>query len=165
MPFKERGVSKMIAEVEATNRRLRECIRARELAATHRLERMRRLWMLEEQTAWKRETGFDQIEITAKMDAQRFRTGFDSEPLYSKLYNPRWPHSQEEHKLDMGVEIEGLRLEILHSQSAPLPQDDLTPRRSPTVGTGSEEPGLPRAGKQSMEREGFFRELLSVTLF
>ena len=62
---------------------------------------------------WKREAGFDRIEIIAGMDAQRFRTGFDSEPLYSKLYNPRWPHSPEEHKLDVDVEIERPRFEIL----------------------------------------------------
>ena len=51
MPTKERDVRKMIAEVEATIWRLRECIRVRELAATHRLERIRHLRMLEEQEA------------------------------------------------------------------------------------------------------------------
>ena len=54
-----------------------------ELAATHRLERMRRFRILEEQDTWKREGGFDQIETIAQMDAQRFRAGFDSRPLYS----------------------------------------------------------------------------------
>ena len=74
---------------------------------------MRRLWMLEEQKAWKREAGFDRIEIAAKMDAQRFRTGLDSEPFYSKLYNLRWPHTQKEHTLEMNVEVERLRTEIV----------------------------------------------------
>ena len=32
---------------------------------------MRRLRMLEEQEAWKREAGFDRIEIIAEMHAQR----------------------------------------------------------------------------------------------
>ena len=65
MPFKERDVRKRIAEVEATSWRPREYIPARELAAMHRLERMRRLQMLEEQKGLKRGAGFDRIEITA----------------------------------------------------------------------------------------------------
>ena len=85
LPFKELDVRKMIAEVETTSWLLRECIRVRELAATHRLEQMRRLRMLEEQKAWKRESGFDQIEIIAKMREQYFLAGFDLEPTYSKL--------------------------------------------------------------------------------
>ena len=85
----------MIAEAEVTSRHLREYIRARELAATHRLERMQRLRMLEEQEAWKREAGFNRIEITAEMDAHCFRTGFNSEALYTKLYSSRWPHISE----------------------------------------------------------------------
>ena len=97
---------------------------------------MRRLRMLEEQEARKREAGFDRIEITAEMDAQRFRTGFDSESLYTKPHNPRWPYSPTEHKLDMNVEIKRLRLKVLLSQPAPSPQDDLLPRRLPAVGTG-----------------------------
>ena len=49
----------MIAEeVEAMSWRLREMIRAKELAATHRLGQMRRLLMLEEHKVWKRETFF-----------------------------------------------------------------------------------------------------------
>ena len=55
--------------------------------------------MLEEQKTWKREAGFDKIETTAEMDAQRFRTGLDSETIILKLYNPKWPNTPEEHKL------------------------------------------------------------------
>ena len=74
----ERCESKVIAEVQATSWRLRDCIRVRELVATHRLEKMHRLRMLEEQKAWKREAGFDIIiEVTAEMDEQRLRPGFD----------------------------------------------------------------------------------------
>ena len=62
------------------------------------------------------------------MHEQHFLAGFDSEPLYSKLSNPRWRHSPKEHKLDMGVEIERLRLETLLSQPALSPQDDLWPQ-------------------------------------
>ena len=126
----------MRREIEATSWRLSECIRVRELASTH----MCRLRILEEQKSWKRETGFDGIEIIAEIQAQLLPADFDSEPLYTGLYNPRWPHTPEEHKLDMDVKIEQLRLEILLSQPAPSPQDDFSPRRSPAVGTGLVEP-------------------------
>ena len=67
---------------------------------------MRRWRMLEEKKAWKREASFDRIETTAEMDAQRFRTGLGSEPFYTKLYNPRWSHTPEEHTLEMRVDVE-----------------------------------------------------------
>ena len=79
----------MIAEVRGISWRLRKCIRLRELVATHRLGQTRRLRMLEEQKAWEQEAGFDRIEITAEVDEQRLRKGFDSQPFYTKLYNPR----------------------------------------------------------------------------
>ena len=50
---------------------------------------MRRLRMLEEKKAWKREVGFNKVETTDEMDAERFRAGFDSEPFDAKLYIPR----------------------------------------------------------------------------
>ena len=156
MPFKERDVRKMVTEVETTSWRLRECIRVRELAVTHRLERIRRLRMLEEQEAWKREAGFDCIKIIAEMDTQRFRADFDLNSLYSKLYNPRWPHTPAEYTLEMNGDIERLRMEILPSQPVPPPQCYPSPRRSPAVGTGLDEPGLPRAETQSREGEGTF---------
>ena len=74
MTIDEREIAKMIAEVEAISWRLRDTIRVRELAATHRLGQMRRLPMLEEQKAWKREVGFDHFETAAEMDETRFRT-------------------------------------------------------------------------------------------
>ena len=123
-PNREHDVRKTITEVEATSWRLRECMRVGELAATHGLERMRRLRILEQQETWKRETGFDRIEITADMDAQRFRTVFDSEPIYTKLYNPRGPHTPEEHALEMRVDVERLRMEVVLSQPAPPSQCD-----------------------------------------
>ena len=53
MSIDEIDVRKIIAEVQATSWRLRECIRVRELAATQRLGQIRRLRMLEEQKPWK----------------------------------------------------------------------------------------------------------------
>ena len=49
----------------------------------------------------EREADFDRIEITAEVDAQRFRTDFNVEPLHAKLYNPL--HTPEDHKLEMRV--------------------------------------------------------------
>ena len=74
------------------------------LAATHRLEQMRRLGMLEEQAGFDRienttetcEQHFLAIENTTETCEHHFLAGFDSEPLYTKLYNPRWPHSRED---------------------------------------------------------------------
>ena len=90
---REHNVRQVIEEVKATSWRLR---RVRELTAMQRLGQMLGLRMLEEQKAWNREAGFDRIEITAEFDEQRFRTGFDSQPFYTKLYNPRWPHTPAE---------------------------------------------------------------------
>ena len=127
----------------------------RKLAATHILGQMRRLRMLEGQKAWKREAGFGRIEITAEIDARHLRAGFDLEPFYTKLYTPRWPHTPEEYTLEMRVDVERLRMEILLSQPAPPPQCKSSPRRSPAVDTGSDEPGTPHAEIQSTGREGF----------
>ena len=46
------------------------------------------------------------------MDAQGFRTSLDLKPFYRKLYNPRWPHTPEEHTLEMKVDVERLRMEL-----------------------------------------------------
>ena len=82
MSIQENDVRKIIAEVEATRWHLRECIRVGELAFTHRLGHMRRLWMLEEQKAWKQEAGFDYTYTAAEMDARCFRTNLVSEPFF-----------------------------------------------------------------------------------
>ena len=46
-----RNIIDEVVLIEATSQRLRECIRVRELAATHRLGKMCRLRMLEKQKA------------------------------------------------------------------------------------------------------------------
>ena len=58
--------------------------------------------------------------------------------------------------LEMRVDVERYRMETVHSQPAPPPQYDLSPRRSPAVGTASDEPGVSRAESQSTEKEVFF---------
>ena len=99
------------------------------------------------------------------MDAQRFRTTLDSELFYTKLYNPRWPHTPEEHTLEMRVDVERLRMKVVYSQLAPPPQYDSSPQQSPAVGTGSDEPGVSRAESQSTESEGIFPLQASVDGF
>ena len=141
MSIQESDVRKIVAEVEATSWRLREWIRIRELAATHRLGQIRCLRMIEEQKAWKREAGFDYIDTAAEIDAQRSRTNLVSDFVFcSKMFNPRWPHTYDEFTLKMRVDVEGLRMEIVLSQPEPPPQCDPSPRRLPAVDTGSEEP-------------------------
>ena len=51
MSVYERDVRNIITEIDATSWRLRETIRVRELAATHRLGKISCLRMLEEQKA------------------------------------------------------------------------------------------------------------------
>ena len=171
MTADERDIANMIAEVEATSWRLRETIRVRELAATHRLGQMRHLLMIEEQKAWKREVGSDRIETTDKMDEKRFRTSLVSEPFfYRNMFYPRRPYTPDEFTLEMRVDVERLRMEIILSQPAPRPQCDLSPRRlpavdtgsketgtlrrSPAIGTGSDEPGVSQT--ESTEKEEMF---------
>ena len=144
MTVDEHGITNMIAETKATSWRLRETIRVRELVATHILGKMRRLLMLEEHKVWEQEVGFNRVETAAEMDTQRFRTSLVSEPFYSKMYNPRWPHNSDEFTLDMRVDLKRLRMDIIFSQLAPRPQCDLLPRRLLAVDTGSEEPGTLR---------------------
>ena len=111
------------------------------------------MWMLEKQATWKREDGFDRIKIIAEMHehtVRRLHTGFDTEPLYTELYNnSRWSPTPEEFSLDMNVKVESLRLEVLLSQPS-------QGRRSHAVGTGLDEPGVPHPEMQQTEQEGTF---------
>ena len=99
------------------------------------------------------------------MREQHFLAGFHSEPLYTKLYNPRWPHSPEEHKLEMEVDVERLRMETLLSQLTPPLQCHSSPQRAPAVDTRSDEPGTPQKESQPTKREGNFRLQASVDGF
>ena len=79
--------------------------------------------MLEKQAAWKRWGGFDRIEIIAEMHEEilrRLHAGFDPEPFYTGFYNPRRPRTPEEFSLDLKVEMESLRMELLLSKQSLL---------------------------------------------
>ena len=52
---------------------------------------------------------------------RRLHEGFDSEPLYFGLYNPRQPPTPEEFTLNMNVEVKSLRLKVLLLQPLPPP--------------------------------------------
>ena len=116
----EHVFAKMVAEeVEATSWCLRETIRVRELAATHRTGQMRRLLMLKEQKAWKREFGFDCIETAAEIDEKRFHTSLVSDPFFFRnMFNPRRPHTPDDFTLEMKLNVQRLRTEIILSQLA-----------------------------------------------
>ena len=181
MTVKEHDFAKMIAEVEETSWHIRETIRGRELAATHRLGQMRRLLMLEEHEIWKREFGFDCIETAAEMVEKRSRTSTSPVPdplFYRNMAIPRHSHAPDEFTVEMKVDVEGLRMEIILSQPAPPQCDPLprraavdtgseepgTPRRSPAIGTGSDEPGVSRI-ETSMEEEGLLPLQTSMDFF
>ena len=151
----ERDITKMIAkEVEATSWRLRETIRVRELAVTHRLGQMRRLFMLEEQKTWKQEADFDYIETAAEMDARRSRSNIISETFfYRNMFNPRHQHTPDEFTFEMEVDVELLRTGITLSQPAPQPQCNPSPCRLPTVDAGSEEAGTLRRSSANSNNE------------
>ena len=175
----ESDIRKIIAEVEATSWRLRETIRDREFAATHRLGQMRRLLIFEKQKTWKRKVGFNLIETATEMDAQRFRTSLVSEPFYSKMGNLRCPHNPDEFTIEMRVAVERLKMEIILSQPAPSQCDPLprrlpaaetgseeprTPQRSPAIGTGSDTTGVSRV-ETITEEEGVLRLETSMNVF
>ena len=144
MTVKEHDFAKIIAETEATSWRLRETIRVRKLAATHRQGQMRRLLMHKKHNTWKREFGFDRIETSTEMDEQHSRTSTSPvpDPFFCRnMVIPRHPHTPDEFTLEMEVDVEGLRMKIIISQPA-SPQCDPLPRLA-MVGTGSEEPGTP----------------------
>ena len=145
MTLAERDVRLMIAELAATHGHVHELIRTRELASSYKLEQMRRVRTLEKQASWKREGGFDRIENIAEIHEQTLRclhAGFDSEPLYTGLYNPRWPPTPEELTLNINIETERFSLEIPFSQPPPPPQYESSLRRSPAAGKGFDEPGV-----------------------
>ena len=151
MPESECNCRLMIVVLRATREHMRELIWVRELASSHQLEQMRCVRMLEKQATWKREGNFDRIEIIAEIHEQTLRrphAGFDLELLYTGLYNPRWLHNLQTSMLEMNVEVEILRLEILFSQPPTPPQYDALPRRSPAAGTWLDEPGVPHAVTQ-----------------
>ena len=144
MTIEERDVARMSEDLGTTIWRLRETVRVVKLAATHRLEQMRSLLMHERHKVWKREFGYDRIEMAAEIDEKRSRTSTSpvSNPfLYRNMVIPEHPHTPEEFHLHMKVDVEWLRMEIILSQPSSS-ECDTSPRRA-VVDTGSAEPGTP----------------------
>ena len=100
--------------------------------------------MHEKDKVWKREFGYDRIETAVEMDGKRSRTSTSPVPnpfFYRNMVIPGHPHMPGEFDLQMKVDVEGLRMEIILSQP-PSSECDPSPRRA-AVDTGSEEPGTP----------------------
>ena len=88
MTIEERDVARMSEDLGTTIWRLRETVRVAKLAATHRLKQMRSLLMHERHNVWKREFGYDRIEIAAEMDEERSRTS--TSPVSKLSYIETW---------------------------------------------------------------------------
>ena len=117
--------------------------------------------MYEKHEAWKREFGFDCIEMAAEMDEKHSRTStspVQNPFFYRNMVIPRHPHTPDTFTLEMKVDVEGLRIKIILSKPASSQCDPSqrraavdtgseepgTPSQSPAIGTGSEEPGESR---------------------
>ena len=100
--------------------------------------------MHEKHKTWKPEFGFDCIETAAEMNKKRSRTSASPVPnpfFYRNMVIPRQPHTLEKFSLEIKVDAEGLRMEIILSQ--PTPSECYPSPRRAAVDTGSEEPGTP----------------------
>ena len=140
----ERDYARMSEDLGTMIWRLRETVRVAKLATTHRRGQMRSLLMHEKHKVWKREFGFDRIETAAEMDEKRSRISTSPVPnpfFYRNMVIPEHPHTTEEFNLQMKVDVEGLRMEIILSQPSSS-ECDTSPRRA-AVDTGSQEPGTP----------------------
>ena len=84
---------------------------------------------------------------------KRLHAGLDLEPSYTGLYNSKRSPVPEEYTLDMKVEVESWRLEVLLSQLLPPSQYDVSPPRSSAAGTGLEEAGVPHPEMQQTKQE------------
>ena len=94
---------------------------------------------------WKREFGFDRTETATEMDEKRSRTSTRPVPdpfFYRNMVIPGHPPTPDEFTLEMKVDVDGLRMEIILAQPASS-QCGPSPRRA-AVYTGSEELGKPR---------------------
>ena len=126
----ERDAHLVLEEIATIHGRVHKRIRVRELAASHKLEKMRRVQMLKQRPTWTREIGLDRIETIAEMHEETLRrlpADFDPEPVYAGFYSARRPHTPEEFTLDMKVEVKGLSMGLLLSEPPP-PEYDLPPR-------------------------------------
>ena len=136
---------------------------------------MRRLLMHEKHKTWKREFGFDRHETATEMDEKRSRTG--TRPVlyplsYRNMVIPRHPYTPDNFTLEMKVDVDGLRMEIILSQPASSQcgssprraavytgsEEPGKSRRSPAIGTGLDGPGISRFKTSTEEKELFLLE-------
>ena len=133
---------------------------------------MRRLLIHKNHKTWKREFGFDRTKTATEMDEKLSCTSTRPIPdpfFYRNMVIPRHPHTPDEFILEMKVDVDGLRMEIILSHPASSQcglsprraavhtgSEELgKPRRSPAVGTGSDGPGISRF-ETSTKEKGLF---------
>ena len=106
MNLPERVAHQMLKELAEISGCVRKPFQARELAASHKLEQMRRVQVLEQRAIWTRKTDFDRIETIAETyeeTLRRLHAEFDPGPVYTGLYNARRsPTLEESHGYDRG---------------------------------------------------------------
>ena len=88
------------------------------------------------------------------MEEKRSRISTSPVPdpfFYRNMILPRHPHTPDKITLEMKVNVEGLRMEIILSQPASS-QCDPSPRRSPAISTGSG-PGVSQVETKMEEEE------------
>ena len=102
---------------------------------------MRSLLLHERHKVWKREFGYDRLETAAEMDEKRSRisTSAVTNPFfYRSMVIPNHPHTPEEFSLQMKVDVEGLRMEIILSH--PRRQSAIHRRDAPRSLRGQRNP-------------------------
>ena len=130
---------------------------------------------------WKREFRFDRTETATEMDEKRSRISTRPVPdpfFYRDMVIPRHPHTPDEFTLEMEMDVDGLRMEIIllqpaSSQCGPSPrraavytgsEEPGKPRRSPAIGTASDGPGISRF-ETSTKEKGLFHLITSIDGF
>ena len=142
------------AELTAICERVHMLILVREIAASHRLEQMYHLRLLEKVSVWRRNDGFDRNEVLAERQGRTQRHVYSvdgSEHCGIKVYfEPRRPPTSQKLITIMWTEMNQLRQEILPPQP---PHHNLPPQRSPTRSLPQQPCSVPReiSDKETME--------------
>ena len=122
------------AELTAICERVHMLILVRKIAASHKLEKMHHVRLLEKVAPWRRNDGFDRSEVLAERQRRTQRHVYSvdvSEHCGIKVYfEPRRPLTSQKTITNMWTEMNQLRQEILPPQ--PLHHNLPLARRSST---------------------------------
>ena len=125
----EHDVTAVYIELLVFHERAHKLILVREIAASHRMDKIHHLRLLEKLAAWRKNDGFDRSEVLAEKQRriQEHVCSVDG-PKHSEVemqFEPRRSPSPQELAKSMWAEVN--RLKQLPPQP---PQYDLSPRRS-----------------------------------